>query len=495
MSMPAEMLIRPPSDTQHSLRRNMSGGSASAVPFVAAHNGSPFANLLRQDTPAAPAAPVSGGATFRAPVNTTTLGTQRAAMPATAPEKPVPGPTAGTTPAMVAQAALPLTASDRLPASANSTLSVRQPRVVAAQNAAPASQPQAAPASQPQAAPASQPQSAPAIRANNGGQGGARSGIDFARTQALSIMEPVNTESVFGVSGNMNTLRNLRTVFGGTSLRAPVMPQDNNGLPGIPLQTAQINLLQNAARRRQGQPVGGRPILSRDLDGPACPVRSATTSQPAAVQANGDLGKLAARFESGAAGIAAIGYDRNGGTSYGKYQIASRVGSMDSFLKFLDTAAPDIAKSLRGAGPANTGSRRGAMPDMWRKIAAEQPDRFEALQEKFIYDSHYKPALEGILAKTSLTESQLSGAMQEVLWSTAVQHGPAGAVRIFSRAARHLGDTAGKNFDTRLISNIYDIRAQQFGSSTEQVQNSVRNRMRQEKQLALNMLKAQNSVA
>lgn len=486
MSMPAEMLIRPPSDTQHSLRRNRSGGSASAAP-LAAHNGSPFASLLRQDTPAAPA---SGGASFRAPVNTTTLGTQRAATVATAPEKPVSGPT-GAAPAMVTQAALPLAASDRLPANANSTLSVRQPRVVAAQNTA-----QTAPSQ------AVQAQTAPSqgVRTGNGGHGGVRSGIDFARTQALSIMEPVNADSVFGVPGNMNTLRNLRTVFGGTSLRAPVIPQDNAGLPGIPLQTAQINLLQDAARRRQGQPVGGRSILSRDLDGPACPVRTATAGQSTAgqavaVQSNADLGKLAARFESGAAGIAAIGYDRNGGTSYGKYQIASRVGSMDSFLKFLDTAAPDIAKSLRGAGPANTGSRRGAMPDMWRKIAAEQPDRFEALQEKFIYDSHYKPALEGILAKTSLTESQLSGAMQEVLWSTAVQHGPAGAVRIFSRAARHLGDTAGKNFDTRLISNIYDIRAQQFGSSTEQVQNSVRNRMRQEKQLALNMLKAQNTVA
>jgi len=42
-------------------------------------------------------------------------------------------------------------------------------------------------------------------------------------------------------------------------------------------------------------------------------------------------GELSAKFESGKDGIAAIGYDRQGGTSYGKYQIASRVGMMKLF--------------------------------------------------------------------------------------------------------------------------------------------------------------------
>ncbi|WP_165066351.1 hypothetical protein [Desulfovibrio sp. ZJ200] len=200
------------------------------------------------------------------------------------------------------------------------------------------------------------------------------------------------------------------------------------------------------------------------------------------------LGQLSARFESGGDGVAAVGYDRNGGTSYGKYQIASRVGSMKNFLEFLDGAAPDLSQRLRRSGPANTGSRRGGMPDTWRAIAREQPERFEALQEAFIRESHYKPALEAIVERTGLEADKLSPAMREVIWSTAVQHGPAGAARIFDRADRMSGKPTDPAYERKLISHVYALRAGQFGSSSREVQAAVSNRFKQEKMLALNML-------
>ncbi|MBE6442034.1 MAG: chitosanase [Desulfovibrio desulfuricans] len=200
------------------------------------------------------------------------------------------------------------------------------------------------------------------------------------------------------------------------------------------------------------------------------------------------LGQLSARFESGSDGVAAVGYDRNGGTSYGKYQVSSRAGSLGDFLKFLDTEAPDISKRLRASGPGNTGSRKGAMPDTWRAIASEQPERFEQLQEAFVHQSHYKPALESIMQRTGLTEGMLSTAMREVIWSTAVQHGPAGAARIFARADAMSGKPTDPAYERNLISNVYKIRVTQFGSSTSSVQAAVANRFRQEKAIALNML-------
>lgn len=204
------------------------------------------------------------------------------------------------------------------------------------------------------------------------------------------------------------------------------------------------------------------------------------------------LGKLSAQFESGKDGVAAIGYDSTGGTSYGKYQIASKVGSMKSFLSFLDTEAPDIAKRLRNSGPANTGSRRGAMPDTWRAIAKEQPERFEQLQEAFIHQSHYKPALDAISERTGIDASSLSSAMREVIWSTAVQHGPAGAARIFAKADSLSGSSKDASYERKMINNVYNVRSGQFGSSTAQVRNAVRNRFKQEKQLALKMLEGQD---
>lgn len=213
--------------------------------------------------------------------------------------------------------------------------------------------------------------------------------------------------------------------------------------------------------------------------------------------AENGLGTLAAKFESGADGIAAIGYDRTGGTSYGKYQIASRVGTMKNFISYLDENAPDLAQRLRAAGPANTGGRNGRMPAEWRKIAAEEPERFESLQSDFIRSSHFNPAKEGIASATGVSFDALPHALQEVLFSTAVQHGPAGAVRIVNQALKRVGpqkvqsassETEVKTVGRQLITQIYNLRAGQFGSSSARVQGAVRNRLRQEMQDALHML-------
>lgn len=289
----------------------------------------------------------------------------------------------------------------------------------------------------------------------------AKAQADIAQTRAMdSFMQGLSGGSALDAARNMGAARQLRSLTNAAA---------NNGR-GFALTPADF-------------------IHTRAPVGRAGETGATTRGRHAARSRNETgMGRLSARFESGGDGIAAIGYDRTGGTSYGKYQIASRVGSMKSFLSFLDGEAPDIAQRLRKAGPANTGSRRGGMPDAWRAIAAEQPERFEELQEAFIRESHYRPALEAIVQRTGLEEDSLSPAMREVIWSTAVQHGPAGAARIFDRADDLSGRPEDAAYERKLISNVYKIRAGQFGSSTSQVRAAVRNRFREEQQLALNML-------
>lgn len=211
------------------------------------------------------------------------------------------------------------------------------------------------------------------------------------------------------------------------------------------------------------------------------------------------IGALAAKFESGSDGIAAIGFDRKGGTSYGKFQISSRAGTMRGFIDYLQNKAPDLAQRLRAAGPANTGGRSGRMPTEWRKIAAEDPARFEKLQEDFIRTSHFEPAMRTIAANTGVGFSEMPQALQEVLFSTAVQHGPFGAARIFSQALgsvdaqklRGVGKNATESFKRtgrQLIKQVYALRAGQFMSSTSGVRAAVRNRLSQEMNEALQML-------
>jgi hypothetical protein len=296
---------------------------------------------------------------------------------------------------------------------------------------------------------------------------------DRKRAQALvSLAQALDGGGGSALESARNALsvRNLMTLAGNFELRAPVMPSGGT--------SARSSGIRGEGAEKSG--AGGQDVRGSGGNG------------------NGQesLGSLAARFESGGAGIAAIGYDQVGGTSYGKYQIASRVGTMRDFLKFLDKEAPDMAGKLRSAGPANTGSRRGRMPEVWQQIAAEQPARFEALQEKFIRESHYAPALDALTKAAGIEPGRLSPAMREVLWSTAVQHGPSGAARIFSRAAsRAGGDIENAQAQRKIIDRVYAIRAEQFGSSTEEVRSSVRNRLKQEKALALAMLRENGTGA
>jgi len=217
---------------------------------------------------------------------------------------------------------------------------------------------------------------------------------------------------------------------------------------------------------------------------------SRSPNQLRRVQTAPEIGNLSARFESGGDGSSTIGYDDQGGTSYGIYQISSRAGTMRLFVDYLKERAPDWGRRLNAAGPLNTGGRGGAGPREWKKIAAEDPERFAQLQQDFITQTHYIPALQEIQERTGVDVQGQSPALQEVLWSTAVQHGPRGAARIFSSAIGKGEPAKGgaTQFEQKLIDKVYSARGKQFGGSSVRVASAVKRRFEEEKQLALGML-------
>ncbi len=199
-------------------------------------------------------------------------------------------------------------------------------------------------------------------------------------------------------------------------------------------------------------------------------------------------GILSAMFESGADGGAAIGWDRVGGTSYGKFQLSSKVGSMDAFLRFLSKRAPEWAEALKAAGPADTGSRNGAMPDAWRKLAGEQGVSFDNVQDEFIRTAHYLPAVRRIMESTGLDVEGLSLGLRESLLSTSVQHGSAGAARLFTRVIQGLGIEPGQKADRDILLEAYRLRKSDFPSSTPAVREAVGQRLDKEMAMALRLL-------
>lgn len=199
-------------------------------------------------------------------------------------------------------------------------------------------------------------------------------------------------------------------------------------------------------------------------------------------------GSLSAQYESNNE-IDCIGYDRVGGTSYGQFQLASKTGAMDLFIKFLNDKAPDIASKLKAAGPSDTGGKSGSMPSVWKSIAAKDPQRFEALQHEFIRVNSYAPAAKSIVLTTGVDVTKRSYALREVLWSTAVQHGPSGAERIFSRAIESAdAGTDSQDFDKSVIEEVYRLRSKKFFRHTKRVREAVQSRFRDEKSTALALL-------
>lgn len=212
------------------------------------------------------------------------------------------------------------------------------------------------------------------------------------------------------------------------------------------------------------------------------------------------LGKLSAKYESSHKGSSVIGYDRHGGTSYGSYQISSKQGSFDDFLYFLDEHEPTWADKLRQSGDANTGSRTGKTPDMWKELCEQNPERMKELEHDYIVGSYYAPV--GSHVENTLGRS-ISATMQEVLFSTAVQHGVTGAKNLFNKAIAHMNlninpenspennitdQTTALSQEKEIIQNIYSQRKNKFGSSTAAVQESVKNRFIREERDALAML-------
>lgn len=206
--------------------------------------------------------------------------------------------------------------------------------------------------------------------------------------------------------------------------------------------------------------------------------------KPATGAIAADIGNIIASEESGKEGIYKIGYDSTGGTSYGKWQLSSTSakggeGSYQVWLLDLEKKGgkyAEIAKTLKSAGPLNTGGRSGAAVETYLRLAKANPQLFEETQRETLLRHNHLPAMRGLKSETLRKLIENDRGLQEVMFSTAVQHGGGGARDIFNKVYREGMDR------TALIDAVYAERGApgRFKSSTEKVKRSVRKRFKRE---------------
>lgn len=201
------------------------------------------------------------------------------------------------------------------------------------------------------------------------------------------------------------------------------------------------------------------------------------------------LGALSAKYETGGRGPGTVstGAGDFGGVSYGSYQMASKMGVPTKFVT--QPGFPwrqDFANLTAGTA---------AFTAVWKRIAAEQTDDFQKAQHEYIKKTHYDLLCAKILSDDNVDVNTRSRAVQDVVWSTAVQHGP--GTPIVHRACSSLTcKTTDANYDELLIRAIYAERGKRkadgnlayFSRSSSSVQTGVANRFKSELQDALKML-------
>ena len=238
-----------------------------------------------------------------------------------------------------------------------------------------------------------------------------------------------------------------------------------------------------------------RPLPSRMKPKPMPPPTPIETSSAApAVGAIGkamaeELGKLSAKYETGGRGPGTVssGAGDPGGVSYGSYQMASKMGVPTRFVTQAGFRwLQDFQNLTAGTSPFTA---------VWKRIAAAETDAFQAAQHAYIKKTHYDQLVTKILCDDKLDVNTRSGALQNVVWSTAVQHGP--GTPIVHRACTNVScPTTDPKYDELLIRAIYAERGRKkpdgnlayFSKSSPNVQQGVSNRFKNELQDALAML-------
>ncbi len=236
----------------------------------------------------------------------------------------------------------------------------------------------------------------------------------------------------------------------------------------------------------------GAPDITTDNTKPLPPISTPAKLPTAGAlgQALADLlGELSAKYETGGRGPGTVstGSGDPGGVSYGSYQMASKMGTVQRFVSQPGFKwASDFQGLTAGTAPFTA---------CWKKIATDETDAFQSAQHAFIKKSHYDLLATKILTDDGLDVNTRSRALQDVVWSTAVQHG--GATSIVHRAMANVSaKPSDPGFDKQLISAIYAERGRKkpdgnlayFSKSSPSVQAGVAKRFKNEEQDALAML-------
>jgi hypothetical protein len=259
------------------------------------------------------------------------------------------------------------------------------------------------------------------------------------------------------------------------------------------------------------EPVAGRPLIEnkdlgivKDKDGNPIPDAGGRRMTTGRHGVEGwHLGQTSERYESGGNGPGTINnYLKSndyGGASYGTYQFASflprempngnfRASSKNSpLLQYLATSK--FKEKFAGLTPATP-----AFDQMWRTVAKENqnPDRtkdaFWVDQHEYVQKVYYNTCIANI-QRTGIDLSKFGASVQDLVWSCAVQLGPANT-KVFTEPLRGKAQLTDAEIVKMVTQYKVDNVGTLFRSSSQAIRDSVVGRWKSEEKDLLSLITA-----
>ena len=278
--------------------------------------------------------------------------------------------------------------------------------------------------------------------------------------------------------------------FDGDDMQQPAM------LGTIATKAAKMAFKETFDPGAQTNPDDG---LQRDSEGKVLVDDQGVPTKAGTPKVDGwELGQTSKEKESGKGGPGTINDYNNtaggdfGGASYGTYQFASflppvmkngtaRESSKNSpVLQFINSSK--FKDKFAGLVPATA-----AFDNRWKEVAAANKKDFEKDQHDYIERVYYKVAVSNI-RRAGIDISKYGPAVQDLVWSTAVQLGPANTAAFRETL---IGKSQLTDKDIVLLVSEWKIKNVDvlFKSSSQQTKDSQRSRYQSEKTILLGLIK------
>lgn len=166
------------------------------------------------------------------------------------------------------------------------------------------------------------------------------------------------------------------------------------------------------------------------------------------------LGKLSEEYE-GKPGVCNKAYENSSNFACGAWQLTDT--TIGEFMKYLQKHKPEYYQRFKGL---NYLSYNSSFANAWAKLYKDDPNGFYQAQHGFIQESHYDPVVKALKSKYGYDVKTKPVAIQEMIWSSAVQH----RAWTYSRIWPYIGTSWKGKSDAEVIKAFYAARKAEFGA-------------------------------